>query len=73
MSRFMSLLQQTRLISSDSSASLSEMDQIAAIKETLEGLDALLNDDLESIPSIPGAFNSIRSRTNPRRRVKCLP
>lgn len=31
---------------SGSSTSLSELDQVASLKETLDGLDALLNDDL---------------------------
>jgi len=36
----------TKLTSAGSSASLSELDQVAALKEALEGLDFLLNDDL---------------------------
>jgi hypothetical protein len=32
-----------------SSSSLSELDQVASLKETLDGLDALLNDDLIGI------------------------
>lgn len=32
-----------------SSTSLSELDQVASLKEALEGLDALLNDDLNGM------------------------
>jgi hypothetical protein len=49
MSRVLSFLTQTRLTTSDSSTYLPELDQSLALKETLEGLDALLNDDVDSI------------------------
>jgi hypothetical protein len=55
-----SLLSSTRLTTAGSSTSLSELDQVAALKETLEGLDALLNDDLNSnerlVPQILTVF-----------------
>jgi len=46
MSRMFGLLSPTRLTTHGSSTSLSELDQVASLKEALEGLDALLNDDL---------------------------
>lgn len=48
-----SLLSPTRLTTAGSSTSLSELDQVAALKSALEGLDALLNDDLNGIPTQP--------------------
>ena len=41
-------LSTTKLTTHGSSTSLSELDQVASLKEALEGLDALLNDDLNS-------------------------
>lgn len=35
-----------RLTTASSSTSLSELDQVSALKESMDGLDALLNDDL---------------------------
>jgi hypothetical protein len=46
MSRMFGLLSGPRLTSASSSASLSELDQVSALKESMDGLDALLNDDL---------------------------
>ena len=46
MSRMFGLLSGTRLTTAGSSTSLSELDQVSALKETVDGLDALLNDDL---------------------------
>lgn len=46
MSRMFGLLSGTRLTTAGSSTSLSELDQVSALKESLDGLDALLNDDL---------------------------
>jgi len=46
MSRMFGLLSTTKLATHGSSTSLSELDQVASLKEALEGLDALLNDDL---------------------------
>jgi hypothetical protein len=43
------LLSTTKLTTHGSSTSLSELDQVASLKEALEGLDALLNDDLSGI------------------------
>lgn len=43
------LFSSTKLASHGSSSSLSELDQVAALKESLEGLDYLLNDDLLGI------------------------
>jgi len=40
------LLGGTRLTTAGSSTSLSELDHVSALKESLDGLDALLNDDL---------------------------
>ena len=40
------LLSPTKLATHGSSTSLSELDQVASLKEALAGLDALLNDDL---------------------------
>jgi hypothetical protein len=47
-----SLLSPTRLTTAGST-SLSDLDQVAALNSTLEGLDALLNDDLNGIPTQP--------------------
>lgn len=49
MSRMFGLLSPTKLTTYGSSTSLSELDQVASLKEALEGLDALLNDDLGGI------------------------
>jgi len=35
-----------RLTTASSSASLSELDKVSALKESVDGLDALMNDDL---------------------------
>lgn len=53
MSKMFNLFSPTRLTTAGSSTSLSELDQVAALKSTLEGLDALLNDDLNGIPIAP--------------------
>ena len=49
MSRMFGLLSTTKLTTHGSSTSLSELDQVASLKEALEGLDSLLNDDLSGI------------------------
>ena len=49
MSRMFNLLSPTNLTTHGSSTSLSELDQVASLKEALEGLDALLNDDLNGL------------------------
>ena len=49
MSRMFGLLSPTKLVATGSSTSLSELDRVAALKEALDGLDALLNDDLRSL------------------------
>jgi hypothetical protein len=49
MSRMFNLLSPTKLTTHGSSTSLSELDQVASLKEALEGLDALLNDDLNGL------------------------
>jgi hypothetical protein len=41
-----SLFSSTKVSTSSSSTSLSELDQVAALKETIDGLNLLLNDDL---------------------------
>jgi hypothetical protein len=41
------LFSPTRLTTHGSSTQLSELDRVASLKESLEGLDALLNDDLD--------------------------
>jgi len=48
-----SILSPTRLTTAGSSTSLNELDQVSALKEALEGLDKLLNDDLN------GSFTSL--------------
>lgn len=47
MSRMFGLLYPIKLTTHESSTSLSELEQVAALKEALTGLDALLNDDLD--------------------------
>jgi hypothetical protein len=47
MSRMFSLFYPIKLTTHESSSSLSELEQAAALKEALTGLDALLNDDLD--------------------------
>ena len=45
-----------------SSTSLSELDQMASLKETLDGLDALLNDDLVGKDFVAGLNVQVRRR-----------
>ena len=40
------LLYGPRLTTTSSSASLSELDKVSALKESMDGLDALMNDNL---------------------------
>ena len=46
MAKMFSVFSPGRLTTAGSSTSLNELDQVAALKESLEGLDFLLNDDL---------------------------
>ena len=49
-----SLFSSINLTTHGSSTSLSELDQVASLKEALEGLDALLNDDLNGVVPLRG-------------------
>ena len=45
-----SFLSSTKVTVEESSTFLSELDQAASLQESIDGLDALLNDDLKGIP-----------------------
>jgi hypothetical protein len=61
MSRIFGYFTGTRLATA-SSTSLSELDQMASLKETLDGLDALLNDDLVGKDFVAGLNVQVRRR-----------
>jgi len=47
MSRVWGFFYTTKLATHGSSSSLSQLDRVASLKQSLDGLDALLNDDLD--------------------------
>ena len=67
-----SLFSSTKLASSGSSTSLSELDQVAALKETIEGLNFLLNDDLVGV-SVPSTILTNRRREAIGFWLECIP
>jgi Protein of unknown function (DUF3808) len=53
MSRIFNLFSSINLTTHESSTSLSELDQVASLKEALEGLHLLMNDDLNGVLMLP--------------------
>lgn len=72
MSRMFGLLSGTRLTTAGSSTSLSELDQVFALKESMDGLDALLNDDLIGTAPLMRAL-IFRSGKDPSKRFEWVP
>jgi hypothetical protein len=58
------LLSPVRVAATGSSTSLSELDHAASLKDALDGLDALLNDDLGGIPDNETDKSNCRSGEN---------